>query len=673
MIPSNKRYAILTILLVVLLPGSIPGVPLKTWQEQPLNMPGGWPDLYLDPNGDLHVICADGFGWLYYKKLLLTQWDGEGAIPFDGSIPVTPPNAKCDVIFGLPHIVADSKGNPHIVWAAYGRPRVGPVYYQTLVDGQWLPEAEIVSRGETDWIGFPEIGIDANDQLYVVAEQVYDKDYDGFGFNQIIFKYKDKESGDWLPPDDNPGGLQITRFYWNPQIPDIAIDPMGNLHVCWEQPSNEYTEIGYIYFNGFSWDPISLIADFDKWCTRSRILCDAHGDPYVAATVMERQGEDYWFLSGIAYLERHDNQWDGVMFGRNHGNTNEFRTGFAINDNGLLITWPDYGDVQYWYKRFDEPIHENIDSFSPSSKQAFTLNSVAAAGDGEVFYVVWEDSRGGLFYNMLSEISTSAPRIIAGGYMQTRIKYESGGALELACIVDDDVGPYNIQSVEILYDGIPTGLMLTDNTQYGLGKDYRDGIWRFEIPFIPPWTPWGDYLLELQATNRDGLKSEIWPWCHIVAEQSAQRQALNLWDLPGIKTLMEFNWEAEFLRSVNGAADLNSTYDRYGPFVSLAGYLTATIPASGGAFSMIAAASDGNGAENLSGVELCYAGNTTGIFMEELPVGLDSMSKIYRLDLELGQAPAGDYLLELIAYDEDGNRSLLWPYLNIASEDTLGY
>ncbi len=97
----------------------------------------------------------------------------------------------------------------------------------------------------------------------------------------------------------------------------------------------------------------------------------------------------------------------------------------------------------------------------------------------------------------------NAPCIMAGGYMATRLT-RLGGALNLIVVISDPDGLDDIESVQVLYQGVPTGLFLMDDGNSG---DFNkgDGIYGFYADIGE--LPYGDvirYLLEVKAVDYSG-------------------------------------------------------------------------------------------------------------------------------------------------------------------------
>jgi hypothetical protein len=109
-------------------------------------------------------------------------------------------------------------------------------------------------------------------------------------------------------------------------------------------------------------------------------------------------------------------------------------------------------------------------------------------------------------------VSASAPRIPLAGYLDSRVTVAEGGTLTMLAWVSDPDG--GTSEVEILVNGVPSGVKLPDD---GTGGDLTagDGVHMLSVP-VGPGLPPVPLLLELQATDRQGNVSGVWPYFNVV-------------------------------------------------------------------------------------------------------------------------------------------------------------
>lgn len=128
-------------------------------------------------------------------------------------------------------------------------------------------------------------------------------------------------------------------------------------------------------------------------------------------------------------------------------------------------------------------------------------------GSGKTWSVLMEQSRS--FRNAQSQ---SAPVIMMAGYMDTDISWRYGGIFRMLAWVWDVEN--DVETVEIYYEGLPTGVFLYDDGNNG---DFEAGDSLFGLSIeIPPQTltP-GDYQLELRAFDSMDNASDLWPYLTI--------------------------------------------------------------------------------------------------------------------------------------------------------------
>ena len=183
------------------------------------------PDIAVDSSGHLHMAWYDktpGNEEIYYKKST------------DGGSTWTP-NKRLTWNSGVsywPDIAVDSSGYLHLVWADR-TPGEFNIYYKKSMDkGATWTAGQKLSWNSGGGIG-PSIAVDASDNLHLVW-------YNYIDLNDEIFYKKSTDGGvTWTPS---------RRLTWNSggsDVPTIAVDPSGYLHVVWEDATPLNKEIFY--------------------------------------------------------------------------------------------------------------------------------------------------------------------------------------------------------------------------------------------------------------------------------------------------------------------------------------------------------------------------------------------------------------------------------------------
>ncbi len=102
------------------------------------------------------------------------------------------------------------------------------------------------------------------------------------------------------------------------------------------------------------------------------------------------------------------------------------------------------------------------------------------------------------------------PYIRVAGYWDSMITTANGGTLSVVAYAEDINGASDIQSIELYYQGIPTGVHLKDDGTSG-DTVPGDGLFWLIIQ-VDPGAPPGIYPLEMLATDLLLNKSDLWPY-----------------------------------------------------------------------------------------------------------------------------------------------------------------
>lgn len=104
----------------------------------------------------------------------------------------------------------------------------------------------------------------------------------------------------------------------------------------------------------------------------------------------------------------------------------------------------------------------------------------------------------------------SDPVINLAGFMDTHLSTVSGGTLQITAFVTDPDGPEHIDRVELLYSGLPTGILLEDDGIHGdMGPgDSVYGVQlTVDVRVLDPFV----HLLGILATDIEGNQSKSFP------------------------------------------------------------------------------------------------------------------------------------------------------------------
>jgi len=183
------------------------------------------PDVAVDSSGHLHLVWYDktpGNEEIYYKKSTNggSSWTANRRLTWNSGVSY------------WADIAVDSSDYLHLVWADR-TPGEFNIFYRKSMDGgaTWTASRKL-SWNLGGGVG-PAVAVDASDNLYVVW-------YNYIDLNDEIFFKKSTDGGvTWTPS---------RRLTWNSggsDVPTIAVDPSGYLHVAWEDSTPLNKEIFY--------------------------------------------------------------------------------------------------------------------------------------------------------------------------------------------------------------------------------------------------------------------------------------------------------------------------------------------------------------------------------------------------------------------------------------------
>ncbi|MFX0098492.1 MAG: PKD domain-containing protein [Candidatus Hodarchaeota archaeon] len=189
-----------------------------------------FPSIAVDSDGNAHVAWQESIGGrnIYYKHWNATtgNWTWTEAVSTETSQA------------WYPSIAVDGSGNVHVVWHDDTNfvefDNIEDIMYKNRnATGSWT-YTELVSNGSTGYAMYPSIAVDDSQKVHVVW-------YDSSGPDPVIlYKYRNITSGIWSV---NETVSNESGFSFNPSI---AVDGSGNVHVAWGDSSN-YSSSGDDY------------------------------------------------------------------------------------------------------------------------------------------------------------------------------------------------------------------------------------------------------------------------------------------------------------------------------------------------------------------------------------------------------------------------------------------
>ncbi|MCD4653633.1 hypothetical protein K8T06_06825, partial [bacterium] len=244
-------------------------------------------------------------------------------------------------------------------------------------------------------------------------------------------------------------------------------------------------------------------------------------------------------------------------------------------------------------------------------------------------------------------IPNGQPFMIMAGYGDTYIDH-TGGNLDIIAWAMDADGDI-IDSVEMYYGGQTLNFPLPS-----LG----DGIFQITLPLPAGMVPFQE-VFELVAIDDKGTPSGLWPYLN-VRQTAWSASGYDYWMQQHIAGVVP--WWYTKSRTIANPPDGN------GPFIYAAGYNMSRVSTeAGGELNLIAMAIDYQ--DQITGMELFYAGMPTGLFLKDDGKSGDfaAADGVFGMKFSLGAGsmPAMDYLLEVRAYNNAGQESDIWPYFTV--------
>jgi BNR repeat-like domain len=177
-----------------------------------------YPEIAVDPWDVIHLVWQDSTGEIYYTKSPDgTNWMTEKRLTW------TSGTSK------LAKIAVDSSGGLHVVWVDDTPAKYNfEIYYKKSTDAgttwstakrlTWLEHGSLC----------PVLAIDPSDNLHLAWEDESPDPY------EIYFKRSTDGGASWTPAKR----LTFTSG-WSAQ-PCLTIDPMGHLHLVWEEATDDF-------------------------------------------------------------------------------------------------------------------------------------------------------------------------------------------------------------------------------------------------------------------------------------------------------------------------------------------------------------------------------------------------------------------------------------------------
>jgi len=222
------------------------------------------PAIVVDSAGGLHVVWRDrtpGIGEIYYKR------STDGGVTWTANKRLTWNSRWAS----YPTIAVDTSGSLHIFWNTGDFARAD-IYYKKSTDGgnSWTSSRRLTWAQDNE---APEMAVDSSGNLHLVCYSPDDYPWD------ISYRKSTDGGSTWTP------SKKITYTFGEVSaFPVIAADPLGNIHVLWEEHVWTYdTRIHYKKSSdgGATWSAIKKLSWVAGESFKPRIAPDSSGHLHV--------------------------------------------------------------------------------------------------------------------------------------------------------------------------------------------------------------------------------------------------------------------------------------------------------------------------------------------------------------------------------------------------------
>jgi len=252
----------------------------------------------------------------------------------------------------------------------------------------------------------------------------------------------------------------------------------------------------------------------------------------------------------------------------------------------------------------------------------------------------------------LTGASNDLPPVIElVSFEDSYISEGEGGHLLINARVSTPDGKNDVARVELYFEGAPTGILMYDS---GLGGDIMagDGIYAYSINIFAGMFTAGQYLVGVVATDSSGQQSDMWPYLTV------KDSSLSVGGSPSA-----VDSQRSFLYSSSISADGK-------PTIQTASLHGSSVTTQGGEVKITASVRDASGSSwsQIDRVELFLEGQSPlGISLWDNGMQGDETANdgTYTFYSGVGGLAAGQMILELVAFDNAGQRSDTWPYLTV--------
>jgi len=243
---------------------------------------------------------------------------------------------------------------------------------------------------------------------------------------------------------------------------------------------------------------------------------------------------------------------------------------------------------------------------------------------------------------------------LSGSY----ISEAEGGDLFIYAEISTPDGKNDVARVELYFEGAPTGILMRDD---GADGDLvaGDDIFSYSIHVFPGMFAAGQYLVGIAATDSSGQQSDMWPYLTVKGSSRS---------VGGCQLAVDSQRSFLYSSFILHPSSFIPSDGR--PTIQMAGLYGSSVTTEGGTVKITATVRDAGGMSwtGIDRVELFLEGQSSlGIYLWDNGMQGDEMANDgnYTFFSGVGGLAVGHIMLELVAFDNAGQRSDTWPYLTV--------
>lgn len=322
----------------------------------------GYPAIAVDSTGNVHLVWEEHMDYggpevdinIFYKRWNATNntWTTTEMVSTESTLDYSQ----------RPTIAVDGDGNAHVAWRDWGTYGGAggdtDIFYKrwNATSDTWTI-TEVVSTESTGGSFNPAIAVDDAGNTHVAWND--QTDYNGAGKwdEDIFYKRWNATSSTWTTTEIVSAGSTLNSYN-----PTIATDSVGNVHVAWEEFSDN--DIFYRRWNATSstWTMIEVVSTGNGWNVLHPMIVEITMDDIGNVHLVWEEYTDY-SGSGVdtdIFYRRwniNSSKWTTIEVVSTESISDSHSPTIAVDSKGKVhVAWEDGSgvDIDICYKRLEE-------------------------------------------------------------------------------------------------------------------------------------------------------------------------------------------------------------------------------------------------------------------------------------------------------------------------------